>query len=255
MRQIYVNENLSNKILQGEGRQSYFGNCNLENTKFIGDWRGTDYINNTGGADWTQADTYLSYWRGNDLIGAKFPKDIGCYHHEPPMEMFRIASLSETNLVHKKIMETIHLFLKDLYSQGKHGEACLCRVYVKALETASDKDVMAAFDKVVAPYEQWVWYLDAYVRGGKRTIPYDRPSKIQFTTHLFDKGQLMDFDKDNLPSLTRPNDRYELARKLEQQAKLLTVKDSFFFINCIDPPAIRTMQSADEWLKVRYKGY
>ena len=217
MRQIHLNENLSNQTLIGEAQQSYFGNCNLENTKFIGDWRGTDYVNNTGGADWTQADTYLSYWRGNDLIGAKFPTNIGSFHHEPPMEMFRVASEKETNAIHKNIMQKVYLYLKNLYAQGKHKEACLCRVYNKAMETSNLKLIMEIFYKVVKGYESWEWYLDRFVQKGYPTEPSVRPAVTDFASTL--KGGFMQIlDSNNLPALPRPNDRYELARYFEKEA-------------------------------------
>lgn len=264
MRQIHINENLSNKTLRGPHRQSYFGNCNLEGTKFVGDWRGTDYIGNTGGPDWTQADTYLSYWRGNDLEGAKFPTDIGCYHHEPIMEMFRVAFIKEPNLVHKVIMSTTYNFLKNLYAQERHREACICTVFANALRETTNKDeIIDAFYKTVTSYPQWIEYIDGFIRDGKPTTPSVRPSKIPIG--LAD-GEQIELDKDALPTLSRPNDRYELARKLETQLEAKTSKKPFLFVNAIDPPIVRYMKNKDEWFKfydihqgkwveIHYKGY
>lgn len=90
-RQVHENENLSGQTLTGPARRSLIRNCNVDGTVFKGDWRGTEYYDLKGAADWTQAQTYGSVWQGNVLAGSTFPTDIGYLHPEPIAEIIRAA--------------------------------------------------------------------------------------------------------------------------------------------------------------------
>lgn len=86
MKQIFVNEDLRGKILDaskfpdGHARESLILDCLTDTkTRFIGDWRGSDFLGFTGPADWSQAQTFGCDWNGDleAMTGSSFPSDIG----------------------------------------------------------------------------------------------------------------------------------------------------------------------------------
>ena len=108
---VLVGSDLSGQVLNastqpdGHARESLIQGCTFDAaTRFLGDWRGTDYIGGGGAADWSQAQTYGSLWRCN-VLGAAFPPDIGHLHHQPVAEIIRqrIVALNPTTTLRNKL--------------------------------------------------------------------------------------------------------------------------------------------------------
>jgi hypothetical protein len=101
-RRVYIDEDLTGRTLDaslaigpssdGHARESLFLRCNMSSTVLVGDWRGSDFLDCSGGPDLTRADVYAGYWRGCDLTGGLFPADIGFLHHEPVAEIIRAGA-------------------------------------------------------------------------------------------------------------------------------------------------------------------
>src|SRR3972149_1129043 len=98
-RRTLINLDLRGQMLDasvqagGHARESLVQGCTFDlGTRFVGDIRGTDFIGNTGPADWRAAQTYSCYWRGNaNLAGSLWPADIGYLHHQPVGSLIRDA--------------------------------------------------------------------------------------------------------------------------------------------------------------------
>src|SRR3972149_11039405 len=90
MRVVLTNQDLTGQVLDaptrpdGHARESLVRGCTFDlGTRFVGDIRGTDFIGNTGPADWRAAQTYSCYWRGNQkLSGSLWAPAIRALHHE-----------------------------------------------------------------------------------------------------------------------------------------------------------------------------
>ena len=70
-----MGQNLDGQTLVGEPF-SYVGGCSLVGTVFTGDWKHTTFYNNTGAADFRQAETRWSYSRGNTVNGWLVSPDV-----------------------------------------------------------------------------------------------------------------------------------------------------------------------------------
>ena len=81
MRIVRTNQDLRGQTLDastttdGHARLSLVQGCTFDaSTRFLGDIRGTDFLANSGPADWSGADTHACYWRGNiNLAGSLWP--------------------------------------------------------------------------------------------------------------------------------------------------------------------------------------
>lgn len=75
----YIGEDLRGRTIEGE-RESLILDCQTDiHTRFVGDWRGSDFLGFTGPADWSEAQTYGCDWNGDleAMTSSKFPSDIG----------------------------------------------------------------------------------------------------------------------------------------------------------------------------------
>lgn len=249
MRQIHINENLSNQTLQGN-RQSYFENCNIDGTVFIGDWRGSDYLNCTGAADWSNAKTYACYWRGNTLIGSQFPSDIGFFQNEPVVEII-IQSIENIPTKEKDAIQSVHDFVKLNYNHSSWDTSR--SVWWDGKSTAYRNTAIINFRSVFSQYTQLAERFEQLVKalqGGKPT--YDGIFKSSTFADWPDAK--VKVDKDNLPVLPNKS-RYELARWIENQVKDKTQLTPYAFVLSTNPPNIWVMPNKNDWLKIPRGGF
>jgi hypothetical protein len=253
MRLIHENKNLSGQTLKGPARESLIRNCNIDGTVFLGDWRGTDYLGNTGAADWSKAMTYGSYWRGNKgMEGAKFPPDIGFFHHVPVAEILR-QGLSRLSPTLRPIGNDIPAYtLTDytLNSWDTAWDALISKIpgatkanFIETLRICAE-----GFPGLLGRIDR----LEDSLAKGVLWKPGKAPYKM--TVHWQDGAEVV-LDAMNLPSLPEPT-RYALKSWLNAEAdKLNPDMEHHCFVFSIFPPAAITIPEADMWLDHLKRGY
>ena len=88
MRLILENQDLSGRTIKGQPF-SYIGNCKGTDPKFVGDWTHVShYANDFLRPDWSGAKARWSYSRFNTFTDAIVPPDAGLLDHEMMLAMF-----------------------------------------------------------------------------------------------------------------------------------------------------------------------
>lgn len=246
----------ASKQPDGHARESLFAHCPMDvNTRFIGDWRGTDYIGITGPADWSQAQTYGSMWRGwTQREGAKLPAGIGWRHHEPVAEIIRQGIAQAPEAHRQKIRDLVEGILKKT-DRIVGGETL--PLYVEGswettgAETIRDQpEVLAAIEKIFASYSGLtakLALLSLALGNAEREAGFYKGSAPIKKRVYWDDGAAVDFDLDNLPSLTELS-RHELRRKLEAAADTQRPGAHYCFVYGLTPPVVRRIVSKDDWM-------
>ena len=219
--------------------------CTLDlTTRFVGDWRGSDFINNTGAADWSQADTYAAYWRGNrNLEGSLWPANIGPLHHEPVAEIIRqgIATRLPNDL--RTIGEDIPAFVLSDYTFASWDTAW--DASIRHVTGATKRRFIKMMRLVCVGYPNLLDRVDqleaALVQGEGRLWTGNAPLK---STLIWPDGAQVIIEPMNL--LAEPS-RYALARWAEAKADSQQPGSHHCFVFSILPPGALPMASADHW--------
>lgn len=259
MRKIYIDENLDGQTLEGPSRQSYFYNCSLSGTIFLGEWEGSDFINCSGdGPDWTGSDIYAGYWRGCNFTNAKYPSSIGHYHHEPVADIlsnFIISNdLYDAGLQATMIGSVANAVRND-YNSGSWIPSYLMLKEDGLFEDEEYgllifTDVFNEFDDLIRRFERLA---SLTIHGGQREFT----PEVNYATIKWPNSTAEVYvDGDNLPQGINPGDRYSLSRWIEQEANAMNPSvDHHCFLLTIVPMRPWPLPSENHWLTVRRKGY
>lgn len=249
-RQLFVDQDLSNQIMDAtlfaDGlRQSYFRNCNLTNTQFIGDIRGCDYYGCTGAADWRLAQTYGSYWRGNTLNGSLFPPDIGFLHHQPVAEIIRAAATALPNsTVKTKILAVGAYVLSDPINASWDTSKAK---WWDTLTAAQRVTAVTRFRALFAPYPQLAQRFEELVKAIQAGANLWAGGAPTSATVTWPDGASVIVDALALPPLPEMS-RYALARWIEAQADAQQPGPHHCFVWTAFPMIVQIMPGADWWL-------
>jgi hypothetical protein len=253
MRIIHENEDLRGVAIRNPGSFLYVGGCiqgekGGKLTTYIGDCTAADYINNTGPADWSQADTYASYWRGNiNMEGSKIPLNIGYLHHDPVAEVARQGIAKVTNSVEVAILKGLPSFTLGNYSF--HSWSTCWEEYASKIPGATKELFISAITAAFTGYPS----LESRTKNLARDLLSGKLEPLKSMPAIRDveffDGVKVSVDSDNLPALPRLNDRYELARKIEADADALNAEPHYVFVHTIDPPIIAPLRDPDDWLQ------
>lgn len=247
-RLIRLNEDLSGRTIDvgalpdGHARQSYIGRCNLQGSTVIGDIRGSDLLDcDFSGADLSQAQVYGCVWRRStfDTLTV-FPDDFGPFHEEFVYELVR-RILHQLPLAWRPVARDI----LRAHVEGRWGDFCaLC------MQVWQDRPDVA----------RQVWEaMPPRVRASIRTVfqRLDCAAPTRTYTITWPNGVTVTIDRDDLPSLPRPDDRYALGRWVKAQAEAQNVEttwesDSYDVWVCRIRPTlvIFVLTYADEWFEV-----
>ncbi len=259
-RLIFRSQDLRGQILDaskqqdGHARQSLIENCQTDiNTRFVGDWRGSDFLNNTGPADWSKAQTYACYWRGNkNLSGSLWPADIGFLHHQPVATIIEDRLTLAPNSVKPRIQSiaTATLTSDPMVSWDTTGKELLWDGMIKTQR----QEIGDAFRAIVAPYpgltERFERLAKNLETGGSLwggTVPTS-------VTLTWPDGPSVVLNALNLPSLPDPS-RYTLARWVEAQADAQAPDPHFCYVFSTLPMRARATGGTDAWISIVISGY
>ena len=255
---IRINEDLSGQtldsslFLEGHARESLIQNCNIDQTVLLGDWRGTDYLGNTGAADWSNAQTYASYWRGNTLIGSKFPPDIGFFHHDPVSEIMRVGA-EALNLTERQKVEAVSTFVRSDYITASWNTSL--SLWWDGASNSKRRKYVTGFRRIFAPYPGLFHRFEELVdilMAGERPPSMDMPLT---TNVIWPDGIEIPLDAKNLPRLPELS-RYTLKNWFKIEAdKLNPDFDHYVTLMSIFPPVAWAVPSADSWMENLQKGY
>ena len=250
MRQVHLSENLDGQTLDAsvvDARESLFSGCSLAGTVFLGDWRGTDYLNCTSAADWTQAQTYGSYWRGCTLTGALFPGDLGHLHHEPVAEVIRQRAALALSTVRPAVLAVSSFVLSDYIAASWDTSKSK---WWDGKTTTFRNRALSGFRTIFAPYPQLAQRFEELVQAlqtGGSLYTGNRPLSQALS---WPDGPSLVFDAMALPVLPDPS-RYALARWLEAQADLQNPAVAHHaFVWSAFPPDLAIVPDADYWWRV-----
>lgn len=223
-RRILRNLDLSGRVLDaslepdGHARESLVEGCTFDaNTRFLGDIRGSDFVNNTGPADWSGADTYACYWRGNTLTGAKFPALLGWMHHEPVAEIVRqnLARLTQTRL--RDIATAFREWVALNYAD-KEWWAEAWEYRLKTVTGATPARYLSVLRTLLSDHYLLLRRADWLEKSfADNVLPVSSTGTPPPTTLVWVDGSTLVLDRDNLPVLP-DRSRYSLARWLESQS-------------------------------------
>lgn len=255
-RRILTNLNLSGQLLDaasqpdGHARESLVQGCTFDiNTRFLGDMRGSDFLGNTGPADWSAAQTYACYWRGNTaLAGSKWPADIGYLHHQPVGTIIRdaVAALNLTAAQKQKVRDVgDFVFTSDPTASW---DTSVPLWWTSATQTVRTR-LVAGFRAVFAPYSQLASRFEALVDALQSGKTLWTPSATpNIGTCTWPDGATVTVDALNLPPLLEVS-RYALSRWVEAQADAQHPGPHHCFVYSVLPMIISPKPDAVAWLQ------
>ena len=194
----------------GHLRQSYIGRCNLQGATIIGDVRGTDFLQcDFRNADLSQAQVYGCVWTGSQVDETTvLPTDAGGIQREMIFETLR-------RLV-SKLPPAYRQKLKDILQASREGRALDRQELVREiLSTAKGRAAGQKLLDLLEDHPQIKAFLKVLYRASLRDA-CNTPRQV--VDVAWPDGVTVTVDRDNLPPLPRPDDRYELARWIEQEA-------------------------------------
>lgn len=235
----------ASKYSRGYVRESYFYRVDFRQTKLLGDFRGSDFIEcDLRGADLSETLIYGCLFVGSTLDATTIlPPDPGPFQAELTYEYARrhIADLPTSMQSYMDQQLTAHAEgrWEDFSNLGKQavGASGRKREEARKLWQAMPRRIKTFMRLTIKA--SWA---DGCLKQPYRTI----------TTTWPDDGATLTLDLDNLPSLTHPDDRYELRKILQDEIVIpvsSTLKEHHFWINCIRPlPALQIIRAPEEWL-------
>lgn len=223
----------------GHARQSYLGNCNLSGATIIGDIRGSDILDcDLTGADLSAANLYGCVWRGSTFDDAsQLPDDPGPYGEELVYELVRRYA--------PRFPPAWRQRAKDILSAHASGDyEVFCALCKDVWQNEPDvlEKLWAAMPQKI---REWM----------KRTFAeFNCRDPRPLNAARWPDGVSVAVDVNDLPSLPRPHDRYELARWIEAQAgpintDIATFPGRYCWVARIRPQLkIHTLPHPDDWL-------
>ena len=263
-RRVLTNQNLSGQTLDastqpdGHARESLLRGCTFDaSTVFLGDIRGSEFINCTGPANWSQAQTHGCYWRGGDIQGAQFPADIGAHHYEVIREIIRQRAPLVINSVPANRRTAVLNALIELRNLLVNLDQMCWDTAADLMDSRVSKTIGRAFFRAVfQPYPRLLAAFNRMVRD-RDTVGSGFTPKLQ-TTVSWDDGVSVTLDATTVPAGASA---YDVARALETQARAQatgTLADYYnpvppgldyhVHVYVVRPPLLRAMVTADEWL-------
>lgn len=236
MRLILQNQDLSGQTIEGEPF-SYIGECTGTDIKFTGDWTHVShYSNDFLRPDWSQAKTRWSYSRFNTFIDFKGSPDLELLDHEMMLALLRSNRSKAADVVIDGLETDQPLYvtswgnLAPLFRQGFSSDADAIASWstlmggrkhliaqMKMMMTADR--TKPAFDVAAPPTEM----PDGGVVSGDWGIAAKNHAK-EFRVHWR-----------QLPKLTRPHDRVEMAERLEALIEQKTDQRVTLYVQSILP--------------------
>jgi len=261
MRVVLTNQDLTGQVLDastrpdGHARESLVRGCTFDlGTRFVGDIRGTDFIGNTGPADWRAAQTYSCYWRGNqNLSGSLWPADIGSLHHEPVGTIIRDRVALVAATARPKVIAVASYVLGGDYARASWDTSKT--YWWDGLTVTQREKLAAAFRLVFQPYPGLAERFEELVKALKEGTPLFQGAPLA-TDVSWPDGASIHLDAMNLPALPEPS-RYALARWLEAQADLQQPAPHHCFVYSALPPIVRPLPQPDDWFSPgwHWRGY
>lgn len=254
-RLIRVNQDLSGATIdvaslsEGHARQSYIGRCDLSNATVLGDIRGSDILEcNLSGTDLSQADTYGCLWTGSTFDAASaLPSDTGAEQREIYYERIR--------RIIPQIPPRWRQRCKDILAAHAAGDYATFCALIADVWTRKPQ-VMIDIWQAMPPRAR------RFLRQVVERADCANPTASSTVT--WPDGVSVTVDKDNLPVLPRPYDRYELARWVEAQAgpwegaEGVTWESGgrWCWVGMILPmPRVHMLLWPDEWWQVEREEY
>lgn len=256
MRRVITGQNLDGRTLDaslfqgGHGQQSYIGSCSINGAVFLGDWRGSDFVNNTGAADWSGAQVYACRWQNSVAAGALFPPNIGWTNEEPLREILRAAG---TTAPRRRLIAALQPILE---SASRHDD--LQRIWARLKAAELDDDAIALMRSIVTAYPGLRTLVQSVVVRAIDPTKGDPPANPVYTIgwpaewNEADPDFAVDVNIDSsaLP-VTRPFDRYQVKTWLEQQAG----PEHYAWVWSLDPFVAEPMAYPDYWLNTPRGGF
>ena len=251
-RVVRVNEDLSGQTLDvsslpdGHARESYLGQVNLQGATIIGDIRGSDILRCQGeGLDLSRALTYGCQWTQSTFDeDTVFPDGAGAAQYQITYELIRryIAAHCPVRLRARA---------RDIVAAHQAGDyATFCELMGKFRANASDREeALKLWRALPDRMQRRMQAVFATCDGGppRRTVTVGWPD-----------GVSVDVDRDNLPALPRPNDRYELKLWIQGQAGpvaedcgLTGLEGHYCFVHEIPDLRVSMFGTPDGWLLER----
>ena len=255
-RQIRIGENFDGLTLGSPGleaRQSYIRNCSLVGATVLGDWRGSDILGcDLTNANLTGAQTYACYWRGNTMLGATFPADIGWLHHEPVAEIIRAAAASLPPGTVKTKIQAVGTFVLSDYKTASWDSSKA--VWWDTLTAAQKLTAVSRFRALFAPYPQLAARFEELIRAIQGGGTLWAGSAATSGTLTWPDGASVTVDALALPPLPELS-RYGLARWMEAQADLQAPGPHYCFVAGVVPIHLWALPDPDTWWQQPRAGY
>jgi hypothetical protein len=252
---VLTDQDLSGKTINAH--QGLVKGCVLNlTTRFLGDCRGMDFLGNDGPADWSQANTYSTYWRGNkNLAGSKFPADIGFLHHEPVAEILQQGLVNVPKKL-RPIGEAIPGWVLSDYVTASWDTAW--DAVIKGIPGATKEsfiEVLRLQTKGFPGLQERVDVLEQALVHGEGVL-WTPPKEPYSATVVWPDGAKVVVDAMNLPVLSDIS-RYALARWVEGQADTQQPGPHYCFVHSVLPPIVQILPKPDDWLEPdrRWQGY
>lgn len=259
---IRVGTNMDGQVLDastlpdGHARQSYFGGepgrlMSMRGATIRGDIQGSDllWVDLRDGADLSQAETYGCLFTGS-LVDATtvLPPDPGPFQRELTYEMVR------RYIPH--LPTKLRPIAKDMLIALRDGDnATFCQLGQAVMQKARDADAALGMLDTLPPKVRR--FIKRTLETVAETLCGSPPSTTIVT---WPDGVTVTLDRDNLPPLPRPDDRYELARWIEREAGPPTLGPEetwgrYCFVTSIRPwPRVQILPHPDAWLETRHGG-
>ena len=216
-RLVWTNQDRAGQTLDasalpdGHARRSYLGSCNFQGATVIGDIRGSDVLDCDlrGGADLSQAQTYGCIWTGCLVDDTTiFPADSG------GLQM--IVTLERVRRCIPQLPQAYRQRARDILQALKEGRFLDNQAIIRdVLSTAKGRQVAQQLLDLLAAYPGAVERVKAIFAFAAASACENPRSVV--TVDWFD-GTVVTIDRDNLPPLPRPDDRYELDQWILAQA-------------------------------------
>lgn len=253
-RVVLIGQDLRGRTLDGPAREALILNCPTDiKTRFVGDWRGGDFLGLTGPADWSKAQTFAARWTGN-LRGSRFPPDLGWIHLGPPGEILRqhVESIGLSGSHRVALNEVTALVdgskpllsWRDTRTAWWDGMNSDMRGRIKGVA----RDAFAPYPRLARHFERLIIALET----GDDT--WGRLPHSPFTVTIVWDGATVKLDTNSLPVLSEPS-RYALRKWVGAEADAQVDGEHHCFVYSFLPMIAEPLSGKDSWLVIGKEGY
>jgi len=252
-RLAFLNEDLRGQTLASAAPDQHLvQGCTLDlTTHFVGRWEGSDFLGNTGPADYSGVETYACYWRGNtDMGGSLWPANIGHHLHYQPIGTIikdAVAGLPVATQARVRAVGN-RMFSAALSASWDTSKA----LWWDGQSEAIRDELKAAFRQTFSPYYKLAAQFEELVRaleGGRDlwTPPVDL-RELLVRTFTWPDGATVTLEADALPPLPEQS-RYAISRWAEGQADAQRPGPHHAFVYSIRPMVAMAFTEPDGWLR------